>query len=483
MLSDVDSTLPVISQRSVMLRIAFVYFVVEAAVMLGLQAAPEIPEKWAPLLDACIITLIGTPVSYLWAIAPLRRQLTAKCEQAEAANRCKSEFLANMSHEIRTPMTAILGFTEELSQLETWSSETHRRVDAIDTIRRNGEHLLTIINDILDFSKIEAGKMTLEFVPGSPVQVVQEALQVLDQKAKAKGLALTARCFTPIPASVSCDPTRLRQVIINLLSNAVKFTEHGSVGLTLEYHAQDRRLTIDLIDSGIGMSPEQVRRLFQPFTQADASMTRRFGGTGLGLSISKHLVEAMGGELVIVSSTPGEGTHLRITLTVEPLNAEFCSLQSSRPLPSTLEPAPRPEPIKKSAAEFPPLKGHVLLADDGPDNQKLISFQLRKIGLEVTLADNGKEALDLAWSAYVAGRPFDLVLTDMQMPLISGYELATELRSRGYPLPIVAATAGALCTDRDRCLSAGCDGYVTKPINRAAFYEVLSQHLQQTSAV
>lgn len=394
-------------------------------------------------------------------------QLDEARRAADQAAQSKSEFLANMSHEIRTPMTAILGFTEELLELETQPDAQSRRLEAIDTVRRNGEHLLTIINDILDLSKIEAGKMTVEFIPCSPARIIDDVLKLMSVKAEAKGVQLEAQCASAIPETIHTDPTRLRQVLLNLFGNSIKFTERGSVRLEVRCEPSAERMSFDVIDTGIGMTPDQVAALFQPFTQADNSTTRRFGGTGLGLTISKRLAEAMGGDIVVVSSEPGRGTHFRVTIKTGVIQGAM------------IESLAKPDvaPAAKSKVVVPKLKGHVLLAEDGLDNQKLITFTLRKAGLEVTVANNGQEALQLAWAAYEAQQPFDLILTDMQMPIMSGYELATELRQRGYRLPIIAATANAMSSDRDLCLSAGCDGYVTKPIDRAQIYEVLSEYL------
>ncbi len=394
---------------------------------------------------------------------------------ADKAAQSKSEFLANMSHEIRTPMTAILGFTDELAELEGDESASQRRHEAIDTVRRNGEHLLTIINDILDLSKIDAGKMTIEQIQCPTTRVVDDILKLMTPKAEAKGLKLDAKCLAPIPESISCDPTRLRQILMNLVGNALKFTEHGSVSMELSYQRDSSILSIDVVDTGLGMTPEQSQALFQPFTQADTSTTRRFGGTGLGLTISKRLAQGMGGDIQIASSEPGVGTRFRVTIKVGDVQGpmiESLEMTITKSQQSTVK-----------RVTYPKLNGRVLLADDGVDNQRLISFQLRKAGLEVTIVNDGREALNAAWPAFEANQPFDVILTDMQMPFMSGNELAAELRRRGYPLPIIAATANAMTADRDLCLASGCDAYITKPIDREQMFAVLSQHLAPASSI
>lgn len=476
------------SSRTVLFRVALVSFIVELCVMISFHFLPVMSPLWVPLVDSCLLTLGSAPIIYFWIIRPLNRRLHRAVrhlevarDQAHAANTAKTQFLANMSHEIRTPMTAILGFTEQLTELEGDPTASEQRLDAIDTVRRNGEHLLTIINDILDLSKIEAEMMTVEFVPCSPTRIIADVLKLLENNAFSKGLVLTAEYVSPIPQTMACDPTRLRQMLMNLIGNSLKFTENGCVRVEVGFDKQLMQLSVDVIDTGIGMSPEQVKQLFRPFAQADSSMTRRFGGTGLGLTISKRLAEAMGGDIVVVSTVPGRGAHFRITVTTKSVSGPFLESIQAAPCarfsPIALPANETPEVRLYSAV--PQLSGRVLVAEDGVDNQKLISFLLRKAGLDVTFANDGKVALDLAWSAFEAGVPFDVLLTDMQMPLLSGYELATELRKRGYPLPIIAATANAMSSDRNRCISAGCDDYVSKPIKRDQLFEVLGRYLNK----
>ncbi len=388
-------------------------------------------------------------------------QLRAATRDAQAATRIKTEFLANMSHEIRTPMTAILGFSESL--LDPDLSE-HERQMAIHTIRRNGEHLLQILNDILDISKIEAGKVEIERIDCSPAEIIADVHATMQARAEAKRLRLEIEGLDALPESIRTDPTRLRQILINLVSNAVKFTAGGKVRILtrIEHHEHDSsQLRVDVIDSGIGITEDQMHRLFEPFTQADSSTTRRFGGTGLGLTISKRLARILGGDLT-ASSEPGAGSTFTVTVDSSPLNA----LSPDKANPSartaaTLRGGP-------TAAAEQPLQARILLAEDGPDNQMLVRSILAKAGAEVEIAENGKTAIERIETAAQEGRPFDLVLMDMQMPILDGYQATAELRRRGHTGPIIALTAHAMATDQAKCLEAGCDGYATKPIDRRA---------------
>jgi len=402
------------------------------------------------------------------------RLLRAATLEAQAATRTKSEFLANMSHEIRTPLTAILGFADLLADPHLSSGEVggHAQV-----IRRNGDHLLAVINDILDLSKIEAGKMTVEQVVCSPAVIMQDVEALLSSRAHDKGLSFTLIAGTPIPATISTDPTRLRQVLLNLVGNALKFTATG--GVTLAVTLPDRNLLSPdkppqlhflVTDTGIGMTAEQASRLFQPFTQADASTTRRFGGTGLGLAISRRLAQLLGGDITL-QSEPGRGSCFTLCVDTGPLD----DVPRLRPDFGSQQHAAAPQPHTDAGrndqpgATSPPvrLSGRVLLAEDTRDNQVLISHMLRKFGVEVVLADNGRVAHDLALAALAEGRPFDLILMDMQMPVLDGNEATRMLRAAGYAAPIVALTANSMVSDRDLCLSFGCDDYVSKPVDRA----------------
>ncbi len=316
-------------------------------------------------------------------------------DAAEAATLAKSEFLANMSHEIRTPMTAILGFSDVLLGEDGLGDALPERVKALETIQRNGRYLLQLINDILDLSKIEAHKLEVERGAWSPARLVDDVAALMRVRAKAKGLPLQIEYVGEIPETIQCDPTRLRQILINLVGNAIKFTETGLVRIVTRRakSADDRSmLQIDVIDTGIGMTPKQAKLIFQPFTQADASTTREFGGIGLGLTISKRLAEMLGGDITI-SSCPAEGSTFTVTV-------ETGTLDNVQMLQNVIEAVAEP------SSEFPVpavraarLDCRVLLAEDGPDNQRLISFVMKKAGAHVTVAENGQIAMNLIMAA------------------------------------------------------------------------------------
>ena len=379
-------------------------------------------------------------------------QLNKALAAAESSNRSKSEFLANVSHEIRTPMTAILGFSESLLDPSLTDGE---RTEAVETIHRNGEHLLRVINDILDISKVEAGKMPVERIPWSPARVVDEVLASMQKRAEAKGLGFEARYEGRIPDEVMMDPTRVRQILVNLTGNAIKFTECGSVEIKVRYREDPTRvLEFEVADTGIGMTAEQTKVLFRPFTQADASMARRFGGTGLGLALSRRVAQLLGGQVELVRSEPGAGTCFRFVLPVvlvEPSGASDSSGSPTRP--------------NESLPDCLPSPCRILLAEDGPDNQRLISLVLHKAGAEVVVVENGEAAVTHVLEENEEAA-FDVILMDMQMPVLDGYEATRQLRNEGVATPIIALTAHAMASDRKKCLDAGCDDYATKPIDR-----------------
>ena len=407
-------------------------------------------------------------------LAALARDRDEARRVAQEASRLKSEFLAAMSHEIRTPMTALVGYTELLGDADLSPAE---RAECLATVRRNGEHLMAIVNDILDLSKIESGRMTVEPIVCSPFALVAEVAAVLRPRAASDGIAFTVEYRSPLPETIETDPTRVRQILLNLLDNAVKFTPQGSVRLEVglvEATGPPRRLRFDVIDTGIGLDAEQQARLFTPFTQADASTTRRFGGTGLGLAISKRLAGMLGGDLD-VRSAPGEGSTFTLTIDTGSL-AGVRLLDRPPDVPATAERQP------PSATERAVLSGRILLAEDGLDARRLLARHLRVAGAEVETAENGLVACELALHAADAGTPYDLILMDMQMPELDGYAATARLRAAGYRGPIVALTAHAMEDERARCLRAGCDGFAAKPILRRALIEVARTYLAPAAA-
>ena len=401
-------------------------------------------------------------------------ELARAQHEAEQANQAKSAFLANMSHEIRTPMTAILGFVDILLE-HVYTPEAR---DAALIIQRNGEHLLGLINDILDLSKIEAGRLDVENLPCSPTAIVAEVASFMKVRADGKGLPLLVEYDGQIPATIRTDPTRLRQILTNLVGNAIKFTETGAVRIVTRLLPDPAtpQLQIDVIDTGIGLPPGQLSRLFQPFTQGDTSTNRKYGGSGLGLAISQRLARMLGGDIT-VQSARGAGSTFRLTILTGSLEGV--------PMTNGLsENDLHPQPTTAADRAGGRLEGRVLLVEDGPDNQRLISLVLRKAGAQVTVATNGQEAVDTVLAGRTATgpstwlEPFDVILMDMQMPVLDGYEATRQLRQHGYVGPILALTAHAMRCDSKKCLDAGCDAYMAKPIEKAKLLELVHQHLE-----
>jgi signal transduction histidine kinase/AmiR/NasT family two-component response regulator len=417
-------------------------------------------------------------------------ELSAAQRLAEQANRAKSEFLANMSHEIRTPMTAIMGYADLLLDDGDVGRAPLRRIEAIRTIQRNGEHLLTIINDVLDLSRIEADRFELDCVETSPVQVVEDVLSLMRVSSSAKGLALNARYENSIPEAIQSDPQRMRQILLNLVGNAVKFTEAGSVDIAVrldESDPQTPRLCIAVHDTGIGLTAQQAANLFQPFAQGDSSVTRRFGGTGLGLNLSRRLARMLGGDIKL-KSTPGEGSTFTVTVATGRIEG-IARIRPNADSASHLTCVDRSSIAQIAGAESSSLSGvRVLLVEDGVDNQRLLTFMLKRAGAAVTIADNGRRAIEnLTIDATAEGPlkdppPVDVMLMDMQMPVMDGYTAARALRAMGFDRPIIAITAHAMKGDREKCIAAGCSDYTTKPVDRVKLIEACARAMRGAAA-
>lgn len=427
----------------------------------GTDSIQRLGDRWIRVSDRP--TSDGGVVSLRTDITRLKEVQ----EAAEAANHAKTQFLANMSHEFRTPVAAVVGYAEMLMDSRLPNDQ---RLQVVQSIIRNGRHLLALISDVLDLTKIEAGKLEMERIPCSVWRVVTEALSVAGVVAHEKNLQIEAVPLGRIPRVITADPTRFRQILDNLLTNAVKFTPQGKrVEMRVQLSGIDkdnrRNLIIEVEDQGIGMSPEVVAKLFQPFTQADASTTRRYGGTGLGLSICKKLAESMGGG-VSVRSKPGVGSCFILSMPVDP--ADLRDLVDKDDLSKGSKVIQRGQSTVRNK-----LFGRVLLADDNPDNRNIVRFFLERVGLTVDTAENGLVAVEKATS-----KEYDMVLMDMQMPELDGYSATRTLRQKGYQRAIVALTAHAMAGDEEKCLQAGCNAYLTKPVNADMLIEIVGKELQ-----
>ncbi len=406
--------------------------------------------------------------SLLAARSHLEEKVRERTDQLERANRAKDEFLANMSHEIRTPMTAILGYAELCIARDTPEADRQRYAQIIHA---NGEHLLVVINDILDIAKIEAGRMSVEPTRCSPFDVVTEVIRLMEIPAREKGLDLVVRNEGPVPEEIRTDPTRLRQILINLVGNAIKFTEDGSVVLSFRVLqvAGVEKIAFEVRDTGVGMTSEQIGRVFRPFIQADSSTTRKYGGTGLGLAISRTLARLLGGDIEC-QSEPGRGSLFRLVIDPGPLSgARRLDRLPVREIDDSLISAPLPR--------APASRGRALLVEDVAVNRRLIAIILERAGVAVDTAENGRVALERTRESIARGRPYDVVFMDIQMPEMDGYEATRRLREEGYERPIVALTSHSMVDERERCLEAGCDEYMTKPIEKATLARILDRFL------
>lgn len=392
-----------------------------------------------------------------------QQRLEQTAEAAEAANQTKSDFLAKMSHEIRTPISAVLGFAQLILRGIVTDKESQRQ--KIEQIESNGQHLLQLVNDLLDISKIEADQMAIEKIECYPIKIAKEVVESLRSRAVENGNSLHLQLIAPLPKSIHSDPKRFRQILTNLIGNAIKFTSDGDISVQVSFQTSSGgKLCVDVIDSGIGMTDQQIDSVFAPFVQADSSITRRFGGTGLGLSISRELAAALGGSIE-VSSRIGQGSKFHLEIEA----GDRSSLQ--------LLEHDQMQPLLASSshnlwarADLSSL--NILLADDAQTNRDLISLVLRDCGANVMIVENGRQAVDTALNSE---HVFELVLMDMQMPQLDGYSATRELRDRGFEAPIFALTANSMLGDREKCLAAGCTEYLTKPINLNLLIETLAQ--------
>ncbi|MFI4896998.1 MAG: PAS domain-containing protein [Phycisphaerales bacterium JB059] len=424
--------------------------------ILSVGEAVERDERGAP------IRMVGVHID-IDQQKGVQAELTAARRAAVTASRAKSAFLANMSHELRTPLTAIIGFAEVLNDETTAPTGI---AEAASIISTNAGHLLTLINDILDLSKVEADQVDLAPTRCRPERFLDDIASMLASVAQSKGVSFETTVQGPVPEYAMLDEVRVRQILVNLVGNAVKFTSAGTVRITLSCAAkapEAPRLRFEVRDSGIGMTPETLDRIFQPFAQGEEITTRQFGGTGLGLTISRRLAEMMGGDIE-VRSDHGVGSAFTLSVPLQEAPAATPGETTTDPTPAARVNADAPAPDSLHGAA-------ILLVEDGEDNRRLLSLFLTKAGAEVTYAENGREGVDQTLRAARSGRPFDLVLMDMQMPVLDGYDATREIRKAGYDRPVIALTAFATSEDRDRCMEAGCDDFLTKPISRTTLIE------------
>lgn len=378
------------------------------------------------------------------------------------ATRTKSAFLATMSHEIRTPLTAIIGFAE--MNLHDLIPKDNRKKYS-ESILRNGKHLLQVINDILDISKLEADRIEFEEERFSPIKILHEVEQNLLPQVNKKALFLDMNYVYPIPEYITGDALRFKQVILNLCSNAIKFTEAGRINIKLSCDIDENKLYVEVVDTGIGMTDEQVEKVFDAFTQADSTVSRKYGGTGLGLALSKQFIEKMGGKIE-AHSVLGIGSRFIININT----GNISSAKIIRSKPSSYSYI---QPVLHGAVEIKRVKGDILLAEDNLDNQQLFKLLLEKTGAKVQIASNGKEAVDAAMA-----KPFDLIFMDMQMPIMDGVEATRVLRQKGYDGVIISLTANAMKQDREACFEAGCNDYITKPVSEKTLYNTVCEYLE-----
>lgn len=406
-----------------------------------------------------------TDFTELNATKEAAQQILLDKVKAEAISHAKSSFLARMSHEIRTPLTAIIGYAETILD-KSFPKEQHEQ--AARTIMRNGKHLLQIINEILDLSKVEAEGFETNFSAIDVAKLAADIESLLSLQMKEKGLEFGISFQFPLPSVIYSDRTRLKQILLNLCNNAYKFTDHGTVMLIISYVQETQALHFSVEDTGIGLSSEEQTKIFDEYAQANYLTEERYGGTGLGLPISLKLAQKLGGTIT-VESQPGIGSRFCLILPAG-------SLTEGNTLHSLHQPANESDAANELQTAKS-LKGRILLAEDNLDNQQLIAMYIQKIGAQLTIAENGRDAV-----ARALAEKFDLILMDMQMPIMNGLDALTTLRRNGYKPPIIMLTANAMQDDIEQCYAAGCDGYISKPIDRQSFYHYLGKYLMEDTA-
>lgn len=397
-----------------------------------------------------------------YEVRDLLEVLRISKEEAERANLAKSQFLANMSHEIRTPIGAIIGFIDLIKNSKGSAEDNANFMRIID---RNSQQLLRLIDDILDLSKVEAGKLNFESVNFRLDDFLVDFNATMKIKSIEKGLSLQLIMETPIPESIITDPTRLRQILSNIVGNAIKFTDKGFVKVKVSFESPYLKFAVE--DSGIGLTSQETPRLFQPFMQADSSTTRRFGGTGLGLALSRKLANSLGGNLYLKSSTPSVGSEFVIEIQPEiPVGTGMV-----KTLIGT-------QATEENSGNLPRLNNlKILLVEDSEDNQILIETLLRKTGALIDKQSNGHDGTLAALS-----NDYDLILMDVQMPIMDGHQATQKLRELSYDKPIIALTAHAFNEERQRCMDSGFTDYLTKPIQKNLLIESLSRYMPNSSA-
>jgi len=447
------------------------------------SARDQLEHAHLVIATTALASVFLVAVVLAWSVSSARREaanartavayairLKGAINAAESSNQAKSQFLANMSHEIRTPLNGIIGFTDLLIRQGDATSPAERE-DYLHSIQTSGKHLLALINDILDLSKIETDKIELEYLDVAPHALLAEVVSLMRVRSAENGLQLDCQWIGPLPKIVHTDPTRIRQILVNLVGNAIKFTTQGCVRMVaqVDQHEGGNRLRVEVIDTGMGIPPDKLEIIFTPFSQADNSVTREFGGTGLGLTISRRLARSLGGDLTVESAI---GAGSTFTMTVD-----IGSLADTEMLPSPpgdgVAARTNNEESEATTPQLPPSR--ILLVEDGKINRKLIIALLTQAGVtSVDTAENGEIGVQQATT-----HQYDLILLDMQMPVMDGYTAAATLRSLDIQTPIIALTAHAMKGDKAKCLAAGCDDYLAKPIDPDELVKKIAQWRQE----